>query len=429
MEVQPVSSPSSLPVYLPRFVDRLLDELLAELPAVMITGPCGCGKTTTALRHAKSVVRLDDPRQASAFAAAPDAALAAAEPPVLLDEWQEVPEVLGAVKRAVDVTAGPGRYLLTGSVRGRMSGEVWAGTGRVTPVSMFGLTVAETRASADSARFLDRLFEPSALPAAIVRDAPDVPGYLDLALRSGFPAVLSLGARARGVWLDGYVDQLIHRDARSVAAVRSPERLMACLRAVAACLAGTPTNTTLAEAAGVDVRTARSYLDLLEDLRVIERLPPWHSNRLTRLVKSPKLHLIDPALAATVLGVDARGVLLDGHVLGQILESFVVAQLRPLLSLGATPITMAHLRDRGGDHEIDIVLENRRGDVVAVEVKAAPKADRRDVGHLEWLRDRIGHRFVRGVVMTTGNVGAELGDRIQSLPIAAIWTPEALLAA
>lgn len=424
-----MSSSVSAASYLPRFVDQLLSELLSELPAVMITGPRGCGKTTTALRHARSVVRLDEPRQASAFAAAPDAALAAAAPPVLLDEWQEVPEVLGAVKRAVDSLGGAGRYLLAGSVRGRTSGEVWAGTGRVTPVQMFGLTVAEASGALhDAGSFLDRIFEPTARPAQVIPEAPDVPGYVELALRGGFPEVLSLGPRARSAWLDGYVDQLIHRDAPAVAGVRAPERLMACLRAVAACSATTAADTTLAEAAGVDVRTVRSYLDLLEDLRVIERLRSWHSNRLTRLVKAPKLHLADPALMATLLGVDARGVLLDGRVLGQLLESFVVAQLRPLLSLGAAPVAMAHLRDRGGDHEIDIVLENRRGDVVAIEVKAAPRTQHRDIGHLEWMRDRVEERFVRGIVLTTGAVGEELGDRLISLPISSIWTPGALVA-
>lgn len=412
--------------YVPRFADRLLQELLDELPAVMINGPRGCGKTTTAIRHTLSVVRLDEPRQAAAFAAAPDAALAAASPPVLLDEWQEVPEVLGAVKRAVDADAGPGRYLLTGSVRGRRSGEMWAGTGRVTPVAMFGLTVAEASGSIDSGRFLGRLFDAELRPAPVIPGAPDVPGYVDLALRGGFPEAMGLGERARSAWFAGYVDQLIQRDATSISAIRAPERLLACLRAVAACGASTPADVTLAEAAGIDVRTVRSYLDLLEDLRVVDRLQPWYTNRLTRLVKTPKVHLVDPALTATLLGVDARAILLDGHLLGQLLESFVVAQIRPLLSLGPMPIAMTHLRDRGGEHEIDVVLENRRGDIVAIEVKTAPRAERRDVGHLEWLRDRVGDRFVRGVVFTTGAAGEGLGDRLVSLPIAALWTPEAL---
>ena len=124
--------------YVPRFVDAALEEMLGEMSAVMINGPRGCGKTTTARQLAETEVHLDEPRQAAAFRAAPDAALAALTPPVLLDEWQEVPEVLAAVKRAVDSGGAPGRFVLTGSVRGRMTGHTWPATGRITSEGMGG---------------------------------------------------------------------------------------------------------------------------------------------------------------------------------------------------------------------------------------------------------------------------------------------------
>ena len=111
--------------YLPRLVDSVLRELLAELPAVLVVGPRAAGKTTTAARHAVSLVRLDRPAEAAAFHADPDAALASFDEPVVLDEWQEVPTVLGAVKRAVDTGPRPGRFLLTGSVRADIEAETW----------------------------------------------------------------------------------------------------------------------------------------------------------------------------------------------------------------------------------------------------------------------------------------------------------------
>ena len=129
--------------YRQRLVDGLLAELLAELPTLMLVGPRAVGKTTTALRHAKSVVRLDRPAEAAAFKADPDAALRVFEEPVLLDEWQVVPEVLGAVKRAVDSSGRPGRFLLTGSVRVDREEATWPATGRVVRVAMYPLTVAE----------------------------------------------------------------------------------------------------------------------------------------------------------------------------------------------------------------------------------------------------------------------------------------------
>ena len=121
---------SSVIEYRQRLMDPLLAEMLSELPALLLVGPRATGKTTTAARHAKTIVRLDREAEAAAFRADPDAALRDLPEPVLLDEWQTTPEVLGAVKRAVDVDSRPGRYLLAGSVRADLETETWPGTGR-----------------------------------------------------------------------------------------------------------------------------------------------------------------------------------------------------------------------------------------------------------------------------------------------------------
>ena len=409
--------------YTPRFVDGLLDVLLRELPAVMITGPRACGKTTTAARRSQTIVRLDEPNQAAALRFGADAVLAGQPEPVLLDEWQEVPEVLGAVKRSVDADGRAGRFLLTGSVRAHLTGSQWPGTGRVVPVEMFGLTVAEQRGAQGADTFVGRLLAGDTSFEGTLADPVDLVGYLDLALRSGFPEALRLSDLARDAWLRGYVDQVVTRDAPGAGGVRSPQRLMALLRVVALSTAGTPSETTLAQAAGLDVRTVRAYLDLLEDLRIIERTPAWHSSRFTRLVKTPKLYLTDAGLAAAVIGVDRAGLLRSGDLIGRFLDTFVASQLRPLLSLTPAAASLAHLRDRDGAHEVDVVLELRDGGIVAIEVKAAGNVNPGDAKHLRWLRDRAGPAFRRGVVFHTGPVAYHLDDRIVALPIAALWQP------
>ncbi len=406
--------------YIPRFLDGDLDALLSELPAVMVVGPRAAGKSTTAARRARSVVHLDDPNVAAAFSAAPDVALAAQATPVLLDEWQEAPDVLGAVKRAVDSRQGAGRFLLTGSVRARVSGATWPGTGRVIQVPMWGLTVAEKSGSLAARTFLADLFD-GAVPVGASQPAPDLGYYLAEILVGGFPATVGLSERARSAWLAGYVEELVERDVPALARVRSPRRLGLALRAVALSTAGSPSEATLAEAVGVDARTLGSYLDLLEDLKVIERVPAWHSNRLTRLVKAPKYYLTDSGLAASVIGVEAAAVMRSGDILGRLLDTFVAAQLRPLLSLDQQFLAMHHVRDRGGTHEVDILVESRRGDVVGIEVKAAGRVDQRDARHLVWLRDHLGGQFRFGVVFHTGPLAFPLGERIVALPIAAIW--------
>ena len=407
--------------YIRRYVDHALDRLLTELPAVMLTGPRWCGKTTTAMRRATSVMRLDRPEEAGAFRAAPDAILAAQPTPVLIDEWQAVPECMGAVKRAVDAGAGPGRFLLTGSVRARLDSAGWPGTGRVVPLAMYGLTVGELENREVAAGALDRLFEVDDPVVGTLEAAPDLVDYVDLAVRGGFPDALGLSDFARSNWYEGYVEQLVRHDVSDLAEVRSPAGMAALLRAVALNTAGLPAIDTLTAAAGIDARTAKGYFDLLEDLRIIERIPAWTTNRLKRMVKTPKYYILDPGLAAHLVGDTRAGVLKNDDRLGRLIDTFVLAQLRPLLRLSAPSVTSHHLREGSGSREIDLVLESASGQIVAVEIKAAGAVARRDARHLVWLHEQLGSTFHRGVVLHTGTTTYPLAERIWAMPIAALW--------
>ncbi len=321
--------------YHPRLLDGLIGELLGELPAVMVTGPRATGKTTTAERHAASVVHLDRTREATAFRADPDVALREYEEPILLDEWQETPHVLGAVKRAVDDDSRPGRFLLTGSVRADFGTATWPGTGRVIRVSMYGMTVGEQLGHMQRTPLLDRLATDD-LPASLP-DPPDLRGYVELALASGFPhPALSLTARARMRWLDGYVDELLTRDISGIDPSRDPTRLRAYFEAYALNTAGAVADSTLLHAAAISRRTALAYERLLTDLFIVDDLPAWTSNRLKRLSKLRKRYLIDPALLVPILQLDPGAVLRDGDLLGRVLETFVVAQLRAELRVCTT---------------------------------------------------------------------------------------------
>lgn len=405
--------------YRSRMLDGLLEELLAELPAVMVTGPRAGGKTTTAARHAASVVRLDRVLEAEAFLADPDVALGAYEEPILLDEWQEVPGVLGAVKRAVDHDPRPGRFLLTGSVRAELDTATWPGTGRVVRVAMHGMTVREQLGRAQAPTLLDVLAAGDV--PGVPRDPPDLRGYVELALRGGFPdPALRMTERARTRWLDGYVEQLLTRDAAGIDPGRDPARLGRYLEAYALNTAGLAADATLLEYAGVNRKTAVAYERLLTSMFVVDALPAWSTNRLKRLARGRKRHLVDPALIASILHLDAGAVLRDGDLLGRVLESFVVAQVRAELPLCAARPRLYHVREEHGRHEVDLLAELGAGTVVAFEVKAGA-ADRRAARHLIWLREQLGERFSRGVVFHTGPRPFELGDRILALPICALW--------
>ena len=406
--------------YLPRLVDARIDTLLAELPALFLTGPRATGKTTTAARRAATVVRLDREAEAVAFRADPDAALRGLAAPVLLDEWQVVPGVLGAVKRAVDADARPGRFLVTGSVRADLHGDLWPGTGRLTRVPMFGMTVREQRGLRGGVPFLDRVAAGAdLLPAA---DTPDLRGYVELALRGGFPEpALRLGESARRAWLESYVEHLLTRDAEQVDGGRDPVRLRRYLEAYTLNTAGIVDERTLFDAAGINRRTAQAYDRLLGNLLVVEAVPAWTSNRLKRLVLMPKRHLVEPALAAALLDLDATLVLREGDLLGRLLDTFVLAQLRAEIAISATRARLYHVRQQQGRLEVDLLAELAGGRLVGIEIKADAAPSPAAARHLATLRDLYPETFVAGIVLHTGPRAYGLGDSLFAVPISSLW--------
>jgi uncharacterized protein len=408
--------------YLPRLVDGVLAGLLADVPGVMIVGARATGKTTTAARFAASVVHLDRDEDAAQFRANPDVALAGMAEPVLLDEWQAVPGVLGAVKRAVDRSTGRGRFIVTGSVRDDLLQSAWPITGRLIRVQMEGLSVRETaRHDLTAPPFLRRVAagaEGIQPPA----DPPDLRGYVELAVGGGFPdPVLGLPLERRPRWHLSYLDQLLTRDAAEVDTVRDPVRLGRFFEAYALNTAGEVSDRKLYEAAGIDRKTAEAYERLLRMLLLVDSVPAWSTNRLKRLVRAPKRYIRDPGLAAAVLETDADGVLRNGNLLGRMIDTFVLAQLRAEGPIYDRPPRLFHLRQEGGAREVDIVAELNYRTVVGLEIKASSAPTAQDARHLVWLRDQLGEIFTGGVVLHTGPHVYRLADRVVAVPIACIW--------
>ena len=411
--------------YQNRLADKALADALRVFPVVMVNGPRAAGKTTTAARFAAQIVRLDRPEPAAVFRADPDAALARVTEPCLVDEWQEVPEVLGAVKRSVDSDPRPGRFILTGSVRATLEQHTWPATGRAVRLRMYGLTEREVqgRGAQAGASFVDRLATADPGQLAPAPGTPDLPGYVELALRGSFPqpALRLLSAADRSAWYDSYLDELLSRDAPAVAPRRDPVRLGRYFEALAASTAGMPSDTTLYNAADVDAKTAAAYESLFTSLFVYDEVPAYAHNRLARLARAKKRYLVDPALVGAALKVGVDETLDDPDLFGRLIDTFAMAQLRAEIALAPRPYQLFHLRDANNRREVDLLAELGRRGLVGMEFKAAATVRPADASHLAWMRDRLGRRFLAGVILHTGAHTLELDDRLFAAPLSTLW--------
>ncbi|MGH7867870.1 MAG: ATP-binding protein [Candidatus Dormibacteraceae bacterium] len=232
---------------------------------------------------------------------------------------------------------------------------------------------------------------------------------------------MRLSPRRRQEWIEGYVDQVVTRDALQLGGHRDPEKLRRYLEAYALNSAGTIDEHKLLSATELSRPTAVAYEHLLTNLSVIENLPAWTINRLKRMTHAAKRYLVDSSLLGGILQVDLESTLRDGDLMGRLLETFVVSQLRAELAISPRRPRLYHLRQQNGRHEIDIVAELMGRGIVALEIKSKAAVGLGDARHLMWLRDELGERFLAGVVLHTGPRIFQLNDRISAVPICALW--------
>jgi len=417
--------------YLRRTVDEELDELARHLPAIALEGAKGVGKTATALERAATARRLDDPAEL-AIARADPRRLVNGKPPVLVDEWQRLPETWDLVRRAVDDGAGPGSFLLTGSAV-PVPGPVHSGAGRIVSLRMRPMTLTE-RGVEQPTVSLRSLLAGDREPVA-GRTAVGLDDYVREIVTSGFPGIRQLRGRALRAQLDGYLERVCTRDFEEAGNRRvDREGLRRWLTAYAAASSTTASYETIRDAAtrGEGDKPARSttipYREVLERLWVLDPVPAWlpSRNRLARLARAPKHQLVDPALVLRLLGADERtllegvepGPLLprDTSLLGACFESLATLCVR--VAAQAAEARVGHFRLHSGRREIDLIVERADRRVLGIEVKLAQVVDDSDVAHLRWLRQELGDDVLDAVIVTTGPEAYRRSDGIAVVPLA-----------
>jgi uncharacterized protein len=382
------------------------------------------------MRRAATVHRLDDEAERS-IAQADTSRLLEGEPPVLIDEWQRVPESFDRVRRAVDDGARAGSFLLTGSAS-PTEPPTHSGAGRIVQVRLRPMTLAERDISAPTVS-LNKLLHGERGPVTGATEA-NLERYVHEILASGFPGLRGLSERLARAQLDGYIDRIIDRDFDELGRqVRRPGTLRRWMQAYAAATATTTSYEKIRDAAtnGHGEKPARAttqpYRDILERLWILDPVPAWlpTRNRLARLSAPPKHHLADPALAARLLGADASTLLhpqpdgpritREGTLLGALFESLVTLSVRVYAQ--AAEARTSHLRTWSGDREVDLIVE-RGQRIVAIEVKLGQTPEDRDVRHLLWLRNELGDEVADAIIVTTGQAAYRRPDGIAVVPAA-----------
>jgi predicted AAA+ superfamily ATPase len=409
------------PALYPRFAEPRLTEALEDSPAVLIHGARQCGKTTLAQAVGKrtgyTYLTFDDTVSRGVAMADPVGFVADLPHRVILDEVQHVPHLFAALKTAIDRERVPGRFLLTGSANvlllPRLADSL---AGRMAILRLHPL--AQCELARRPPRFLDRLLGGGFKVQRWERLAAELPERI---VAGGYPSALAPSAgRRRARWYADYLEALVQRDVRELARIGSLDALPRLLALAAAQTARLLNVTDLAAPFQLSRPTIREYVTLLVRVFLLDEVPPWHSNRLSRLVKTPKLHVGDTGLACALLTVDAAGLRADRTLLGQLLETFVFQELRRQASWVEDPLSFFHFRDRDGV-EVDLVIERGTRAIAGVEVKAGATVTAADFRGLRKLKDAAGKRFAGGVVLYDGEMSAGFGDAMYAVPIRALW--------
>lgn len=388
---------------------------------VLIHGPRQCGKTTLARQVGNAegftYLSFDDDVQRAAAQTDPVGYVADLPQRVILDEVQRVPELFTSLKAAVDALRKPGRFILTGSANvllvPKLSDSL---AGRMEILRLHPLSQVEL--SRVSPNFLSTLFGSTFKTGT--------PGHRMGSLLAqrvaagGYPAALARAtARRQAAWYRDYANTLIQRDIRDLARISSLDALPRLLALAAGQTARLVNVSELAAPFQVSRQTIRDYVTLLSRIFLLEELPPWHSNRLSRLIKTPKLHLGDTGLACALLGLDSEILWKDRALFGRILESFVFQELRRQGSWYEEAISFSHFRDKD-KVEVDVIVESC-GRLAGIEVKASATVTSNDFNGLRKLQGAAQNNFAAGVVLYDGPSVVPFGNKLYAVPISRLW--------
>lgn len=397
------------PAIFPRSIQPRVLDALADTPVVLLSGPRQAGKTTLVRQLAgptRRYLTLDD--EVTRLAAKEDpVGLIRSIDCAVIDEIQRAPDLLLAIKKTVDEDRRPGRFLLTGSANLMALPSVADSlAGRMETLVLLPLAQCEIApAPGASSAWLDALFagEMPVPTAPVVGDA-----LVEIVSRGGYPEALARpDSRRRKTWARQYIDSLIQRDIKDIASIDKLDHIPRLLKALAQTAGQLCNYSQIGGQVGIDHKTASKYIAVFEQMYLMQRLPVWSGNRLSRLLKTPKLQFLDSGLLSVL--IDFSDPMRQRKLFGQLLESFVFAELRKQATWAEGEYGIFYYRDKD-QNEVDFVIENASGEIIGVEVKAAASVSVNDLVGLKKLAGLAPQVFKAGIIFYDGTETLPLGQ-------------------
>ena len=409
----------SLGQYIHRMVETRLHEAMADTPVVLIVGPRQAGKTTLVRQFAGQDIRyltLDDETTLTAALQDPTGFVRELGR-AIIDEVQRAPSLLLAIKKSIDEDRRPGRFLLTGSANVMTMPTVADSlAGRME--TLFLLPLAQSELSGHGGNWLDRVFtgQTPAISKGVVGQE-----LIETVVSGGYPEVLARStAKRKAAWIRQYLEALVQRDVQDIANISKVESLPRFLRALATTSGQLCNYSKIGGQVGLSSKTVGTYMALFEQMFLLQRVEPWAANRLKRIVKTPKLHFLDSGILSQLVNLTSDTTQQDRKTFGNVLESFVYGELRKQASFSDTRYHIYHYRDRD-QLEVDFVVEDERGQVVGIEIKASATVTPSDFKGMRQLTNACGNELVKGIVLYDGEETVPFGGKLFAMPISSLW--------
>lgn len=406
-------------IIISRNIKDTLDRALSRSRVVLLNGARQVGKTTLVLELVKkkyTYLTFDDEITYLSAKENPVAFISKIEKPVIIDEVQRVPEIFMAIKRDVDKNQKKGNYLLTGSANPLLIPRLGDSlAGRMEVIDLFPLSQGELDGYKEV--FIDNIFGDFKLKKSKSLSKKDL--YTRI-IKGGYPAVQSLEEQDHNAWMRNYLNLILQKDIKDLAQIEKLTEIPNLLKILASRASGLLNVSEVSRETKMVAKTVHRYLALLETIFLINLQLPWSTNITTRFIKAPKLYLTDTGLLSYLLDINLDKAISDTAYMGKIVENFIVNEIRKQATWSKKEIKIYHSRTTAGQ-EVDLILEDRSGNIIGIEIKNSEKIIKDDFKGLKFLKEKIKKKFLMGIVFYVGKEQLPFDENLYCLPISNLW--------